>query len=97
MTGNDELEGKDADFFKNSLEEHFKELEDYRRERSVDHKLLNILFVTICAVISGANNLKAVSAYAIRKQKWLTNILELQMCGWDNDYLLKVIGVKSFS
>ena len=78
MTGNDELEGKDADFFKNSLEEHFKELEDYRRERSVDHKLLNILFITICAVISGANNLKAVSAYATRKQKWLTNILELQ-------------------
>jgi len=23
--------------------------------------------------------------------------IKRQMCGWDNDYLLKVIGVKSFS
>ncbi len=78
MTGDDELERKDAEVFRRSLEEHFKEVEDYRREGSIDHRLLDILFITICAVISGANNLKAVSAYAIRKKKWLTETLELQ-------------------
>lgn len=78
MTGNDELAKEDAEIFKNSLEEHFGEVEDYRREGSINHRLIDILFITICAVISGANNLKAVSAYALRKQKWLTETLELK-------------------
>lgn len=78
MAGNDELEREDAEIFKNSLEEHFGEIEDYRREGSVNHRLIDILFITICGVISGANNLKAVSAYALRKRKWLSEILELK-------------------
>ena len=77
MTGNDDLDQDNSDAFKQSLEEHFGELEDYRRQGSVEHLLINILFITICAVISGANNLKAVAAYAARKRSWLTNVLGL--------------------
>jgi len=78
MAGDDELEREHAEIFKKSLEDHFGKIKDYRREGSINYRLVDILFITICAVISGANNLKAVSAYALRKQKWLTEILELQ-------------------
>lgn len=64
--------------FRLSLEEHFGELEDYRRQGSVSHLLIDILFITICAVVSGANNLKAVATYARHKQTWLTEILGLK-------------------
>lgn len=77
MTGNDDLDQDNSDVFKQSLEKHFGELEDYRRQGSVEHLLINILFITICAVISGANNLKAVAIYATRKQSWLTDVLGL--------------------
>lgn len=63
--------------FRNSLQEHFGEIEDYRRKGSISYYLLDILFITICAVISGANNLKAVSVYAERKRAWLEKTLGL--------------------
>ena len=77
MTEND-MERKNADALRQSLEEHFGKKCDYRRQGSVRHRLIDILFITICAVISGANNLKAVAAYADLKQKWLTEILDLK-------------------
>jgi hypothetical protein len=73
----DDLNQEDSVAFKKFLKEHFGELEDYRRQKSVAHLLLDILFITICAVISGANDLKAVAVYAQRKERWLTDILAL--------------------
>lgn len=63
--------------FRKSLKEHFGDLEDYRRKGSIKHRLIDVLFITICAVISGANDLKAVAMYAHRKKTWLVNTLEL--------------------
>lgn len=73
----DDLNQDDSVAFQESLKEHFGELADYRRQKSVTHLLLDILFITICAVISGANDLKAVAVYAQRKERWLTGILTL--------------------
>ena len=74
----DDLNQEDSVAFRKSLKEHFGELEDYRRQKSVAHRLLDILFITICAVISGANDLKAVAVYAQRKQHWLIDVLALK-------------------
>jgi|GEM_PF-5934856 len=65
---NDNLNEEKSKALKQSLKESFGELEDYRRQGCIDHLLIDILFITICAVISGANNLKAVSMYAERKR-----------------------------
>ena len=73
----DELDHDNSTAFKKSLEEHFGDLEDYRRQGSIRYHLIDLLFITICAVISGANDLKAVAMYAQRKRQWLTNILAL--------------------
>jgi predicted transposase YbfD/YdcC len=77
MTGED-LDQNSSDAFRKSLEEHFGELDDYRRQGSISYRLIDILFITICAVISGANDLKAVAMYAQRKRRWLTSVLVLQ-------------------
>ena len=77
MMAEDELDHENSIFFRDSLNEYFADLKDYRRQESVSHRLIDILFITICAVISGANNLKGVSVYAQRKQQWLTDVLML--------------------
>jgi hypothetical protein len=73
----DELDKENSKIFRESIEESFGELEDYRRQGSVSYLLIDILFITICAVISGANSLKAVAIYAKRKQNWLSEFLGL--------------------
>src|SRR4051812_38023043 len=73
----DDLNEEDINTFRQSLNDHFGELEDYRRQGSVNYLLIDILFITICAVICGANNLKAVAVYAKRKENWLTEVLKL--------------------
>lgn len=73
----DELNHDNSTAFRKSLEEHFGNLEDYRRQGSTRYHLIDLLFITICAVVSGANDLKAVAMYAQRKRQWLTSILAL--------------------
>jgi predicted transposase YbfD/YdcC len=64
--------------FRKSLEESFGAVEDYRRQKSIQYRLIDILFIAICAVLCGANDLKAIAAYAERKQNWLREILGLK-------------------
>jgi hypothetical protein len=39
---------------KTTIEEHFSEIKDPRLERTKLHQLIDIITITICAVISGA-------------------------------------------
>ena len=73
----DELDHDSSIAFRKSLEDHFGGLEDYRRQGCIRYNLIDLLFITISAVISGANDLKAVAMYAQRKRRWLTSILAL--------------------
>lgn len=73
----DDFSPEDGAAFRVSLEQHFGHLEDYRRQGSICHRLIDILFITVCAAISGANNLKSVALYAQRKERWLTTTLNL--------------------
>lgn len=59
------------------LLEHFQELPDPRIERTKRHKLLDILFIAICAVIAGAETWKEIEAFAQAKEAWLRKYLEL--------------------
>lgn len=74
----EDLDQDSSKAFRKSLEDHFGCLDDYRRQGSISYRLIDILFITICAVISGANDLKAVAMYAQRKRRWLTSTLALE-------------------
>jgi predicted transposase YbfD/YdcC len=59
------------------IETHFGNLRDPRAAHSILHKLLDILIITICAVICGADNFVAIAEYGKEKEAWLKTFLEL--------------------
>ena len=60
-----------------TIADHFSELEDPRIERSKRHKLIDIITITICAVICGADGWSDIELYGKCKYKWLKKFLEL--------------------
>lgn len=60
-----------------SLSEHFGTLSDPRKSGMVDHQLMDILTITVCAVICGANNWVEVELFGQRRKEWLEQFLEL--------------------
>lgn len=62
---------------KNKLVEHFSDLEDPRIERSKRHKLLDILTLTLLAVICGADSWVGIESFGRAKLQWLKRLLEL--------------------
>ncbi len=57
--------------------EHFSSLKDPRIQAKTRHKLIDIIIITICASICGADEWTEVVDYAKAKQAWLKTFLEL--------------------
>ncbi|NEO82556.1 ISAs1 family transposase [Moorena sp. SIO4G3] len=62
---------------KTTIYEHFSDLKDPRVDRTKLHKLIDIITITICAVISGADTWVDIELYGKTKYKWLKKFLEL--------------------
>lgn len=60
-----------------TLLDHFTNLTDPRIDRTKDHKLIDIIAITICGMISGADNWVAMEQYGNAKKEWLKQFLEL--------------------
>ena len=56
---------------------HFSSLRDPRLERTRKHNLLDIVALTICAVLCGAESWVAVENYGKAKRDWLSGFLSL--------------------
>ncbi len=62
---------------KTTIEQHFSDLEDPRVDRTKRHKLIDIITITICAVICGADTWVDIELYGQSKYKWFKKFLEL--------------------
>ncbi len=60
-----------------SFAHHFETLEDPRLDRCKRHKLGDILFLAVCAMLGGANDFVAAEKFGHAKQTWLKKFLEL--------------------
>jgi predicted transposase YbfD/YdcC len=60
-----------------SLSEHFGRLDDLREEELVEHKLLDMLVIAVCAVICGADTWVEVETFGKARQAWLESFLDL--------------------
>jgi predicted transposase YbfD/YdcC len=60
-----------------ALAEHFGELKDPRIDRQKLHSLTDILVITICAAICGADGWVAVERFGKAKKSWLQQFLAL--------------------
>src|SRR5881275_3334325 len=47
-----------------SFHDHFQDLQDPRVERTRKHPLINIVFIAVCGVLSGANSFAAIHWFA---------------------------------
>lgn len=53
-----------------SFQEHFKPVEDPRQGAKVRHPLFDVLFGTLCAVISGAKGWHDIREYVLGHHDW---------------------------
>ncbi len=57
--------------------EHFFDIPDCRIERTKKHKLIDILFITLSAVLCGCDEWEEIQAYGEKKESWLRKYVEL--------------------
>ena len=61
-----------------SLLQHFSSIQDPRVDRQKKHQLQDIFFITLCAVICGADNWVAIEEFGNSKKEWFTDLLGLE-------------------
>ena len=73
-----EVEGlADRIEYSTSISEHFAGLTDPRKAGMVDHKLVDIVTLAVCAVICGADDWTKVELFGKARYGWLKSFLEL--------------------
>ncbi len=60
-----------------TLMEHFSIVEDPRLDRMKQHKLIDILVMSVCAILSGFDDFSEIADYAREKKEWFKTFLEL--------------------
>src|SRR6516165_9099922 len=60
-----------------SFERHFQDLQDPRVERTRKHPLINMVFMTVCGVLSGANSIAGIHEFAIDRRSWLARYIDM--------------------
>jgi predicted transposase YbfD/YdcC len=60
-----------------AFQEHFKDLNDPRVERTRKHPLINIVFIAVCGVLSGANSFAAIQEFGLDRRTWFARFLDL--------------------
>lgn len=59
------------------LEQHISGLEDTRKQGYVEHKLTDIVMITLLAVLSNSDEWSKIEIFARKKEAWLKQFLEL--------------------
>lgn len=78
---------------KTTINEHFRDLVDPRVERTKLHPLLNIITITLCGMISGADDWVAIEAYGRAKHSFLSTFLDLSNGIPSHDTFRRVFGL----
>ncbi len=80
-----------------TTEKHFSSLTDPRIHYKVRHKLTDIIVITICAVLSGADGRTEAAEYGKAEYEWLKNFSELPSGIPSHDTFGNVFAVLSVS
>jgi predicted transposase YbfD/YdcC len=66
-----------SEFESGSIRAVFSRIDDPRIERSKKHKLIDIITITICGVLCGADSWVDIALFGESKKEWLEGFLEL--------------------
>ena len=61
----------------NSVKDHFLSLPDPRIFLKTSHRLIDVIVITLCAVIAGADDWVEIAAFGREKEQWFKTFLEL--------------------
>lgn len=61
-----------------TIETHFDSVEDPRLVGKTDYPLINILVITICGTLCGADNWVAIENFGKAQVEWLSQFLDLE-------------------
>ena len=61
-----------------SFIDHFNKIEDTRSHINKKHELLDIIFLTVSAILSGAEGWKEIKAFGDAKLDWLRKFREFE-------------------
>jgi predicted transposase YbfD/YdcC len=61
-----------------AFQDHFQALNDPRVERTRKHPLINILFIAVCGVLSGANSFAGIEEFGHDRRTWFARFLDLR-------------------
>ncbi|NEP28222.1 transposase family protein [Moorena sp. SIO3I6] len=86
-------EEKEAKLLKRSVLKNFKHLEDPRVARTRQHNLVDIVTVSLLAVLCGADGCVAIETYGLALQSWLERFLELPNGIPSHDTIGRVLGL----
>ncbi len=75
-----------------SIHQGFASLEDPRQEWKVEHPLVNVIFLTICGVLCGADSWTEIQAFGDAQERWLAEYLDLTNGIPAHDTLGRVFG-----
>jgi predicted transposase YbfD/YdcC len=71
----------------------FSEIEDRRVQGRCKHLLINVVVITICSVICGANGWQEVEEFGCQRQEWLGQFLDLSKGVPSHDTIARVISL----
>lgn len=74
-----------------SFHDHFQDLQDPRVERTRKHPLINIVFIVVCGVLSGANSFASIHEFATDRRHWFARYLDLSNGIPSDDTLARVL------
>src|SRR4051794_8442254 len=60
-----------------AFHDHFQDLQDPRVERTRKHPLINIVFIAVCGVLSGANSFASIHEFGCDRKTWFARYLDL--------------------
>jgi predicted transposase YbfD/YdcC len=60
-----------------SLKMHFETIDDPRAAYRIQHTLVDMMMIAICAIICGADSWVEIEQYGLSKELWLSTFLEL--------------------
>src|SRR5579863_3767728 len=72
---------------------HFSQVTDPRVEHNKRHSLCDILFLSVCAVLCGANHAVAIADFAQARQGWLRRFIALEGGPPSHDTISRVLGI----
>lgn len=74
-----------------TITRYFETISDPRVERSKKHRLLDIIVITLCGILAGADGWDAIYDFAVIKKDWLKKFLALENDIPSSDTIRRVI------